>query len=134
MVVETAEKRIFLVDELQMGAAILAGVGFLDLSAIDVRNILRSVADAEHGHLADKLREIDLKSVGVVHREGRTAEDDADDALVANGKLVVGQNLAERVEFADTATNQLCGLAAEVEDDDFLHNYYLRFDYLLCKC
>ncbi len=117
---ETVEKRIFRVHELQVGASVLARVGLLHPSAIGVGNELRSVANAEHGDFPDKLREIDLEGVGVVHREGRPAENHADDALVAHGKLVVRKDFAERVEFADATGNQLRGLAAEVEDDDFL--------------
>ena len=107
---ETLEEGIAGLEVLQVGAAILATVGGLHLTPIGMGDKLCAVADAEHGNLADKLREIYLESLGVVDRIGRSREDDADDGGVVLGKLVVGQDLAEGVQLADAAADKLRGL------------------------
>lgn len=107
---ETLEEGIAGLEVLQVGAAILATVGSLHLTPIGMGDKLCAVADAEHGNLADKLREIYLESLGVVDRIGRSREDDADDGGVVLGKLVVGQDLAEGVQLADAAADKLRGL------------------------
>lgn len=59
-------------------------------------------------------------------RVGTATEDDTDDGRVILGKLVVRQNLTERVQLAHTAADELRGLRSEVENDDFLlHIIYL---------
>ena len=103
-----------------MGAAILAAVGRLHTAAAMVRDVLRAVADAQHGQVPHKLAQVDLKCLPVVHRERRTAQNHANHAGVINGKLVIGKNLAEGVEFAHPPPNELGGLRAEVKDDNLL--------------
>ena len=115
VLVEALEQRICGVDRLQIGTTILARVGLLNLTTQGVRNELSTIADAEYGHLADKLREIYLEGLGVVHRIGRTTEDDTNDVgIVVLGVLVVRQNLTEGVEFTDTTANELRGLRTEI--------------------
>ena len=90
-----------------------------------MRDELCTVADAQHGHAAHKLAQVYLEGFRVVHTEGRTAEDDANDRWVVLRELVVGQDFAEGVELAHAASDELCGLRSEVEDNDFLlHEKY----------
>ena len=57
------------------------------------------------------------------------AEDDADDARVVLGKLIVGQNLAEGVQLADTAADELRGLRSEIKNDNLLlHKRYVNVE------
>ena len=103
-----------------MGTTVLTRVGFLHLATATVGYVLRPVADAKHRHLANELAQIHLKGFRVVNRIGRTGKNHANHRLIANRELVVGQNFAKRVEFAHATTNQLSGLRAEIQDDNFL--------------
>ena len=94
---------------LQMGAAILTRVGLLYLTTQSMGDELGSVADAKHGQTTYELAQVNLKSLGGVHRIGRTAQDDTDDRGVL-GELVVRQYLAEGVELTHTAADKLRGL------------------------
>ena len=67
---EAFEERVVSVEVFQAGAAVLAGVGFLHLSALAVRDELGAVADAEHWQPADKLAEVYLEGFRVMHRIG----------------------------------------------------------------
>ncbi len=107
---ETTEQGVVEVDGLQMGTPILTAVGLLHLAAKGVRDELRTIADAQHGQTAQELREVYLEGLRVVDAVGRAAEDDADDVGVVFRKLVVGQDLAKGVKFANAAAYQLCGL------------------------
>ena len=95
---------------LQMGAAILTRVGLLYLTTQSMGDELGSVADAKHGQTTYELAQVNLESLGVVHRIGRTAQDDTDDRGVVLGELVVRQYLAEGVELTYTAADKLRGL------------------------
>ena len=79
VVVEASEEWVLLVDILQVGTSVFARVGLLDAPSVDVGDILRPVADAQDRHFAHKLAEVYLECLGVVYREGRTRENDADD-------------------------------------------------------
>ena len=63
-----------------------------------------------------------MECLGVIDAEGGTGENDADDVGVILRELVVGEDLAERVQLAHAAGYELCGLGTEIQDDDFLHN------------
>ena len=117
-----------------MGAAILACAGRFHLATAAVGNVLGAVAYAQHGHLAHKLAQVDLEGFGVVHRVGRTRENDSNYALVAHRELVVGQNFAERVELTHAAAYELGRLRAEVENDNLLlHCVYFSFIWCVCN-
>ena len=107
MLFEAFEERIRSIHRLQIRTAILAGVCLLHLAAQRVGDKLRTVADTQHGHLADKLRQIDLKRLGIVNRVGRTTQDHADHRRIVVREFVVRHNLAEGVQFTNTTTDQL---------------------------
>ena len=79
-----------------------------------MRDKLSTIADAQHGHTAYKLREVNLKRLGVVDRVGRATEDDANDVGIVLRVLVVRQNLTEGVQFAHSAAYELRGLRTEI--------------------
>ena len=120
VVVEAAEERTLLVDGGKILSAILATSCWLYISAVVVGNELCTIADAEHRKATQELCEIDLESFGIVHAVGAAGKNHSDDFFVILWKLVVWQNLTERVEFAQTASDELCRLTSEVEDNDFL--------------
>jgi hypothetical protein len=60
----------------------------------------------------------------------RTTKDDADDRVISNRKLVVGQDFAKRVQLSHTATDKLSGLRAKVKDDDFLLHVVFIIEFL----
>ena len=60
------EERVCGIYRLQVRTAILTGVGLLHLTSQRVRDELRTIADSQHRHLADELRQIDLKRLGIV--------------------------------------------------------------------
>ena len=71
---------------------------------------MRSIADAQNRDSADELAEVNLKRLLVVNRVGASAEYHSNDALVVFRKLVVRHNLAEGVELAHAASDELRGL------------------------
>ena len=95
---------------LQIGTAILTGISFFHLTSKRIGNILCAIADAEHGQFANKLVEVNLKSLRIMYRIRRTTQDDTDDIGVVFGKLVIRHNLAEGIQFTDTTANELRGL------------------------
>ena len=97
-----------------MGPAILTAVGFFYLAAQRVRDELCSVTDSQYGQTANKLAQVYLEGLGVVDGVGRTAQYHANHRWVVLWKLVVGENLAEGVQFAHPAANELSGLRTEV--------------------
>ena len=107
---EAPEKRVFRVDILQMCPTIFAGVRLFHPATVAVRNKLRTIANAQHGEFSDKLTEVYLEGFRVMDRKGRTTEDDTNDGRVILWKLVVGQNLAEGIEFAHPSPDELGGL------------------------
>ena len=115
MLIKSFEQRIRRVDSLEVGTTILTGVSLLNLTAQRVGDKLCTIADAQHRHLANKLREVYLKRLWVMDRIRRTTKDDTDDiSIVTLGVLVVRQNLTEGVEFAHPAANELRGLRTEI--------------------
>ena len=127
---ETLEERVGGIKRLQVGPSILTGVGTFHLSTIGVGDELCAIADTQHRQTAHKLTEVDAEGLRVVHGIGRPTEYHADDRRVVGRKLIVGQDFAERVEFAHAASDELGGLRTEVEDNDFL----LHVVKLLCCC
>src|SRR3712207_7923069 len=71
---EAFKQGILVVELLQVGTAILTCSGLLYLTAIGVGYELGTIADTQHGVLAYKLRQVNLKSLGVMHRIGRATE------------------------------------------------------------
>ena len=110
MLLEALEERIGDIGGLKVGPSVFTRVGLLHLSAQRVADELSTIADAQHRQASYKLREVDLESLRIVHRKGRSGEDDADDRRVVDGKLVVGKNLAEGVKLTHTTADELCGL------------------------
>ena len=106
----------------KIGSAVFAAVSRLHATSQCVTDELRTVAYSQHGHLADKLTEVHLESLWVVNAIGRTGQNDANHVLVSHWELVIRQNLAECVHFAQATSNQLCCLRTEVQNDNlFLH-------------
>ena len=76
--IEALEERVGGIEPLEVGAAILAGVGLFHPPASGVGYELRPVTDAQHRHSAHELAQICLERLWVVHRIGRPAEYDAE--------------------------------------------------------
>ena len=115
VLVKSFKQWICSVDGFQIGTTILTRVGLFNLATKCVRNELCTIADAQHRHLTNKLREVNLKCLWVVNRIRRTAKDDTDDiGIVVLRILVVRQNLTEGVEFTHPAANELRGLRTEI--------------------
>ena len=113
------EKHVVLIKGTEMGAAIFACAGRLHLSAVGVGNELGAVADTQDGVLAAQLAQVYLERAFVVHGERAAREDDSLYAVISLRKLVVGHNLTVNIQFADAAADELRGLRAEIENDDF---------------
>ena len=79
-----------------------------------------TIADAQHWDTTNELREIDLKGLRVMHREGRSRKDNTDNRFITYWELVIRQNFAESVEFAHATADKLCRLRTEIQNDDFL--------------
>ena len=92
------------------GTAIFARGCRFDGSACFVCHQLGAIADAEHRIVAAQTVELGFEGFLVIDREWAARQDDAFDALIAVGKLVVGNDLAVSAEFAHAATDQLGSL------------------------
>ena len=114
VVVEAAEEGTILVNRGQVLATIFARTSGLHVATAIVGHKLRTIADAEHGQTADKLAEVRLEGLGVVHTKGAACQDDTNHIGVVLGKFIVRQYFAESIQFAQTACNQLCRLATEI--------------------
>ena len=114
------EERVVEVDGGQVGATILAAASRLHLAAQRVAHELRSIADTQDGHAAAELRQIHLEGLGIINTIGTTSQYHAYDIRVLGGKLVVGQYLAEGIQLAQTACDELGRLRPEIQDNDFL--------------
>ena len=110
LLLELLKERIRGIYRLKVGTSILARIGLLDLSTKCVRDKLGAVADAQYRDAPNKLRQVDLKGLGIVNREGRTAQDHTNHRRIVLRELVVRQNLAEGIQFTHTTANQLCRL------------------------
>ena len=120
VLVEALEECVAEVDRGEVSAAVLAAASGFHLATKRMAHVLCAVADAKNGHTAAELAEVHAEGLGVVDAVGTACQDDAYDVGVPNGELVVGQNLAERVELAQAAGYKLGRLRTEVQDDDFL--------------
>ena len=120
MRLKALQKRILGIKFLEVGTPVFPRIGFLHLAAQSVRHKLRTIANAQHRHLAQKLTQIHFKRLRIVHRKRRTRKNHANHRIVAHRKLIVGQNFAKRVKFANASTNQLSGLRTEIQDNNFL--------------
>ena len=67
MLFKPLEERVGRIHCLQICTTILAGIGLLHLSSQCMGDELCTVADTQNWHLADKLRQIDLKRLRVVY-------------------------------------------------------------------
>ena len=98
----------------EVGAAVLAGGACPDSAAANLRQILRTVADAEQRIVASDFRQIGFEGVGVVHRERTSGKDNPLDVRVSKRELVVRQDFAIGVQLADATRNELRVLGTEV--------------------
>jgi len=120
---KTSEQRVAGLILAQVGTPILASAGRFYLAPVGIADILCAIADAKHRVLADDAAQIGLERLRVVHGIRTAAENHSNDRGVIMGKLVVGNDLAEGVQLAHTAADELRGLRAEIKDDDLLlHN------------
>ena len=122
---EATEQWIVEVDGGQVRTTIFARRCRLNLAAQHMAHVLCAVADAQHGQPTHELVEIDLESLRVIDAVGTASQDDTDDVGVGSRELVVGQYLAERIEFTQTAGNELSRLRTEVQDD-YLLSLHIR--------
>ena len=122
---ETTEQGVGDVNRLEVGTSVLARISLFHLATEGVRDELGAIANAQHGQATYELAQIDLESLRVVNRVGRTAQDDTNDIGVVLGELVVRHNLAKGVELADTTAYELGGLRTEIENNNLLHRIYL---------
>ncbi len=106
----------------ELGAAVLAALGFLDVAAESVGHPLHAVADAEDGNAEAQDFGIADGGVFIVDGTGAAGEDDADGVVRADvfDFGVAGEDGGEDFELADAAGDELGVLAAEIEDDDAL--------------
>ena len=89
------------------GAAVLAGDGGIDLSAVAVGDVLSAVADAEHGEAALDAGEIGRGSLRVADGPRAAREDYAPDAAVEGGNLVEWMDFAVNVQLPEPAADKL---------------------------
>ena len=104
------KQRVLGIEMLKVCTSVLARIGCFYLASVSIADELCSIANAKHGNTPNKLAQVYLKSFLVVHRIRASAEDDTNNAGVVLRKLVIGHNLAEGVEFANTTADKLCGL------------------------
>jgi hypothetical protein len=110
MLLETFEKRIGSIYGLKISTAILTAANFLHLSTKGMADELCPIADTQYRQTAHETTEVHLESLRIMNTIRRAAKDDANDIRVVLRVFVVRQNLAERIEFSNTASNELCGL------------------------
>ena len=119
---EILEERAARVVDGEVALAVFALLAFLDLAAVEVREELHAVADAQDGHaeLEDGL--VRQRRVLRIHAGGPAGEDEA--AGLERGDFrrrgVVAQDGGIHVALADAARDDLRVLGTEVEDDDLL--------------
>ncbi len=109
-----------LVDDIDLGVAVLAGGRGFDLAAEVVHDELQPVADAEDGDAEREHGGIGGGSIGVIDRARAAGEDDAQ--RIERAELIerrgAGKHDGEDVELADAARDELGVLRTEVENDD----------------
>ena len=108
--------------ERDLGVAVFALGGRADLSAEMVDDEVQSVADAEGGQVELEKRGVGFRSVGIVDGRWATGEDDAERLVGFNFRdgRRAGEDDGEDVQFADTASDELRILRAEIEDNNGL--------------
>ena len=114
VLLKTLKEGVRRVHRLEISTAILTTVGLLNLSAEGVRDELCAIADSQYRDTAHKLPEINLERLWVVNRVRRATQDDTNHTGIVFRELVIGQNLAEGIQFTDTTAYQLCGLRTEI--------------------
>ncbi len=104
--------------DVEVGAAELAAVGVRDLGAHDLAGELHAVADAQDRDAEAENLGVASRRAVVVHRGGATREDDA--LRVERAEFRGGDRRGDqhrvRAGLADSAADELGGLAAEVEN------------------
>ena len=124
---KTFKEGVRRVHRLEISTAILTAVGLLNLSSKGMRDELCAIADSQYRDTTHKLLEINLERLRVVNRVRRATQDDSNHTRVVLRELVVGQNLAEGIQFTDTTTYQLRGLRTEIQNNNLLcHTYYIN--------
>ena len=121
VLLKALEQRVRMVDVLQVLPAVLTRTGALYLAAVGITDQLRTVADTQDRQSASDSAQVNPEGIVLIDAQRRTAQYHTDHVLVVLRVLVVRQNLAERVQFAYAAADQLRGLASEIQYDDFLH-------------
>ena len=64
---ESLEQRVVEIDSLEVGTSILARVGLFYLTTQCIADKLGSVADTQHRYTSNKLRQVDLERLRIVH-------------------------------------------------------------------
>ena len=126
VLLETFEQRVRGVDSLKVGTSILARVGLFDLTTQGVTDELSTIADTQHWHTTYKLQQVDLESLRIVYRVGRTTQNYTNHRGIVLREFVVGHNLAEGVQLAHTAADKLRGLRTEIENNNLLCHTYIN--------
>ena len=88
-IVETAEKRVFRIDRIEMRTAILTRVSLLNLTSEGMRYELCTIADTKHRKTSHEPVKVHLESLRVVNGIRRAAENDSDNVTVVLWVLVV---------------------------------------------
>ena len=120
VLVEALEERVVEVNCREIRATIFATSCRLHFASKSVAHKLRTIANAQNRHASPELVQVNAERFRIIDAVRTACQNDADNIRVRYWELVVRQYLAEGVELAQTACNQLSGLRTEVQDDDFL--------------
>ena len=118
---ESLEQRAILVQHRQGGTAVFPRSHRLHFPAVRPAQVLGAVADAQHGITAQNAGQIGMESVGGIDAQRRAAQNDADDVRVPKGELVVREDFTKGVHLAHPTADELGGLRAKIQNNDFLH-------------
>ena len=106
----TFEQNIVLAERSQVSTSILTGTCRFYFAPIGIRHKLCTIADAQDGVFTSDFAQIDLERTFVIYGEGASRQNHSLDGFIAFGKLVIGDNLAIRIQLAHPATDKLRGL------------------------
>ncbi len=119
--IKPLEERTSRVDILQLLASIFSGSGTLHLAAIHITDQLRAIANTQNRQATANAAQVHMKRILLIDAQWRSAQDNTYHIAVILRILVVGKNLAEGVQLANAASNELRGLTSEIQYNDFLH-------------
>ena len=106
----TFEQHIVLAERSQVSTSILTGTCRFYFATIGIRHKLCTIADAQNGVFTSDFAQINLERTLVIHGEGASRQNHSLDSFVVFGELVIGDNLAIRIQLAHPATDKLRGL------------------------